>query len=176
MDGSSADEGCCCLLLYTDPKNFQLSHLRFVGNWSRVNATPRRRADMSMAGLGLEWVRRKHPELRPEHPGHRRQRFCRAADAEQLAHAAALRESSLQKREAAACRCRRPVPPTRRSTTRGSSSGCRPAGAAGAPVAAAALDDARLLRHRRGRCGGRAHRRRCAERGRTVRAHTCTVM
>ena len=33
-----------------------------------------------------------------------------------------------------------------------------------------------LLRHRRGRCGGRAHRRRCAERGRTVRAHTCTVM
>ena len=63
---------------------------------------------MSVTGLGLEWVRRKHPELRPEHPEHRRQRFCRAADAEQLAHAAALRESSLQKREAAACRCRRP--------------------------------------------------------------------
>ena len=66
---------------------------------------------MSVTGLGLEWVRRKHPELRPEHPGHRRQRFCRAADAEQLAHAAALRESSLQKREAAAGWCCRLVPP-----------------------------------------------------------------
>jgi len=95
---------------------------------------------MSVTGLGLEWVRRKHPELRPEHPGHRRQRFCRAADAEQLAHAAALRESSLQKREAAACRCRRRgarrhaaaapdagrlvlparLSPPQRSTTRGS--------------------------------------------------------
>ena len=30
-------------------------------------------ADMSMAGLGLEWNRRKHSELRPEHPERRRQ-------------------------------------------------------------------------------------------------------
>ena len=28
---------------------------------------------MSMTGLGLEWSRRKHPELRPEHPEHRRE-------------------------------------------------------------------------------------------------------
>ena len=60
---------------------------------------------MSMAGLGLEWVRRKHPELRPEHPERRRQRFCRVVPA------AALRESSLQKREAAAGWCCRLVPP-----------------------------------------------------------------
>ena len=60
---------------------------------------------MSMAGLGLEWVRRKHPELRPEHPERRRQRFSRVVPA------AALRESSLQKREAAAGWCCRLVPP-----------------------------------------------------------------